>query len=647
MNRQLAPRRRLESAAMKSRPRFASAVQRVLVIVILLTIADGAIAADSAEIDRFLQAHLERIPVPGFSVVIVDGDEVVYGKGFGLERVDSEEPMTSRSSVAIGSLTKSFTAVAVMQLMEEGLVDLDAPVTRYVPWFRTADGRQNEITIRRLLNNTSGIPSRDQWLFRVDSSEQAMERSVRELSNVKLSRQPGASFEYCNENWILLGLVVANLSGKSYSDALQERVLDPLRMTRSTTALDRFPSIGVLYGHHSRVAQMRPAAARFLGEALAAGSELRASASDLGNYLAMLMGGGLFQGQRVLSEDSVDQLFSPAISFQVDMPEMGLTGETAAYGMGWIITEIDGRRVIHHGGDAIVMGSWTMLDLDRRLAVAVLYNGPGLDPYRFPSKLWLANNLLHLAAGEPLSDFGMPDEEDPHANDFVLPVASLERYAGTYVSAEGFRIDIQRGSATEGLIFRTKSGAIEEERELDFLSESAVVLRNLTGSRTASFTLTGDGEVTGLVGGFAAGGYRRVDDSRVKQLPTHQSPDGTTTLSLPSDWKVEWEGDSFQASSQSARGVSLSGGRGAQWARLAEGVRRPALPASETMGGRTWEKLLWRQPGQQHLLLSTSEGQGRYFILLSTPSGSLTSVARDVLLPLLSDLELATPSTAN
>ena len=117
----------------------------------------GAQPPVTAALDRFLTRHLAEIPVPGFSVVVVRNGAVIFQKGYGVEVAGRRKPMTVESPVAIGSLTKSFTAVAIMRLVERGAIDLDAPVVKYLPWFQTADRRGGEITVRMLLHNTSGI----------------------------------------------------------------------------------------------------------------------------------------------------------------------------------------------------------------------------------------------------------------------------------------------------------------------------------------------------------------------------------------------------------------------------------------------------------------------------------------------------------
>jgi CubicO group peptidase (beta-lactamase class C family) len=604
-----------------------------------------------AEVDRFLERHLEEVPIPGFSVVIVQDGRTVFQRGYGVEVAGGNAPMTERSSVGIGSLTKSFTAVAVMQLVERGLVELDEPVVTYVPWFRTADRRGREITVRMLLHNTSGLPSQDRWLYGRDRSEAAIEAGIRALSSVALVRSPGQSFEYSNENWNLLGLVVSQVSDMPYSTYLQERILRPLEMNRSTTSRTLFEPIGVLHGHFTGPAEVRPASPRFIAEALPAGSELRVSAEDMGHYLLMLLNGGVYGGTRILEEESVELLWKPGIEFRAHMPEIGATGEPAGYGMGWVVSEVDGRTIIHHGGDAIVMGSWTVLDPAAGIAASLLYNGPVLDPYRFPSKLWVVNNLLHLVLDEPLSDSGLPREADPTLNDFDLAPESFGRYAGSYVSPEGLRMGIREAAQGDPLVLEMRAGDLQYFYQLDFASESAAVLRNLSGAALVDFTMTPDGVVTGLRGGLPGGVFRKRRSEEFAGLRQVRSDDGSVAFWLPQSWDLRWEGRSFEAHDRANPTSTLVGGtEDVRWEEFVEGVRRsPAVKAdtfhqrTEAVGDRQWREVLWQEGDHQNLAAMVEESGAQFRVVLTTASGVLTSEVRGVLLPLMLDLELAGP----
>jgi CubicO group peptidase (beta-lactamase class C family) len=606
--------------------------------------AEGQEAVTVA-IDRFLARHLAETPNPGFSAVVVKGGQTIFAKGYGVEVAGTRRPMTPRSPVAIGSQTKSLTAVAMMRLVERGKVDLDAPVVRYLPWFRTADRRGAEITIRMLLHNTSGIPSADRGLLSEDTDEGAIEREVRGLSRVPLVRAPGKSFEYSNENWSVAGAVISAVSGLPYSTFLEREVLQPLGMTRSTTARDRLPAIGALWGHYAEPDGVRPAAPRFLAVGLPAGSELRVSAEDMGRYLAMLLRKGMAGSRRFLTEESVRQLFAPGSVTTVNMPEMGVLAGKTGYAMGWAVIDFEGRTLIHHGGDAIVMGSWTVIDTLANTAASILYAGPTLDPYRYPSKFWVVHNLIRLANRQPLSDLGRPKEQDPTRNDFELPADRFDRYAGTYLSAEGQRLTIEPGADGRRLLLALDAGSMRYRYALDFASEGSAVLRNIGGAAVTQFLMTPAGQVTGLAGAVPGGIYRKRTAAELDRIQELRSPTGRLRIQLPRGWTVRWAGDGFEARDGSDSTAVVRGYLGEGSGAGRDPASPEAPPArSETIGRYEWVRRTWSEgaapAGRQRMTAATALGTVGFRLEASTRAGRLTALLRDVVVPLLTTLDL-------
>jgi len=185
-------------------------------------------------IDAYIERQMRRLRVPGVSLAIVEGDRTVHTRGFGQARPNGETP-TPRTPFFIGSLTKSFTALAVMQLVEAGQIELDASIQRYLPWFRLADPQASaQITVRHLLNQTSGLPTLagEIPLADFDNSPNAAERQERALASLALVHPVGAAFEYSNSNYNLLGLIIEAADGESYADYVQTHIFTPLDMSQ-------------------------------------------------------------------------------------------------------------------------------------------------------------------------------------------------------------------------------------------------------------------------------------------------------------------------------------------------------------------------------------------------------------------------------
>src|SRR5215472_12827088 len=172
--------------------------------------ASRPITLDWAAVDAYIEARREAARIPGVALAVVQGDRIIYLRGYGAAD-DRGRPVTPQTPFVLGSVTKAFTALAVMQLVEAGEIELDQPVRRYLPWFRVADEKASgEITVRQLLNQTSGLPmyAGRRLLADTDASDGAMERHVRALADIPLAHPPGSRFEYSNANYTTAGLIV-------------------------------------------------------------------------------------------------------------------------------------------------------------------------------------------------------------------------------------------------------------------------------------------------------------------------------------------------------------------------------------------------------------------------------------------------------
>src|SRR5262245_3202562 len=212
----------------------------LVLLALSFTALPGAAAprvapADFAAIDHYVEQEMQATHLPGLALGIVQGNQVVHLKGFGVAD-PSGRAVTPETLFIIGSLSKSFTALAIMQLVEAGQVDLDAPVQRYLPFFRLADAEASaRITVRQLLNQTSGLSTVSglPYLARQDTSDSALEQDVRALQTVELTHPPGQTFQYSNLKYTILGLIIQTVAGESYEQYVQQRILAPLGMRNS------------------------------------------------------------------------------------------------------------------------------------------------------------------------------------------------------------------------------------------------------------------------------------------------------------------------------------------------------------------------------------------------------------------------------
>ena len=309
------------------------------------TAATGAptAAPDFAAIDEFVEAEMDAQRVPGLALSIVEDDRIVHIRGFG-KAGPSGRAVSPQTPFIIGSLSKSVTALAIMQLVEAKKLDLDTPVQRYIPWFRVADEEASaQITLRHLLNQTSGLSTKTGRSFQGsgDTSDDALERAVRKLSTVQLTKPVGATHQYSTINYSVLGLIVQTVSGQSYERYVQEHIFDPLKMGHSFTSEAEAKAQGLATGHHYWFG--RPAAVDLPdNRGLIPAGYLVSSAEDMAHYLIAQLNDGRYGGAAVLSPSGTAELHRPAVP----------TSETdTSYGMGWFVGPVNGIPAVFHQGE--------------------------------------------------------------------------------------------------------------------------------------------------------------------------------------------------------------------------------------------------------------------------------------------------------
>jgi CubicO group peptidase (beta-lactamase class C family) len=289
---------------------------------------------DPAAIDAFIVANLERTGLPGVALAIIRDDTVVYSAGYGHDSAGA--PITPATPLYIGSLSKSITALAVMQLVDQGRVDLDAPVQRYLPEFAPADPRAGRITVRQLLDQTSGLADAgfpEMELPQPDSLQGAVAR----MRTARLAADPGTQFNYHNPNYHVAARLVEVVSGQPFADYLRQRVFEPLGMSASLT-VDRAdaPQPGVANGYV--LAYGRTIARPMLPHFANGSGGVISTAQDLARWLMLQNNAGAASnGRQIVSARSIDVMHTPS----------SVSGD---YAMGWEQDVLpDGVR-LEHGG---------------------------------------------------------------------------------------------------------------------------------------------------------------------------------------------------------------------------------------------------------------------------------------------------------
>jgi CubicO group peptidase (beta-lactamase class C family) len=391
--------------------------------------AQTAAGAGGAGIDReALGAYLERAVaayrIPGLSFVLVEQGRPLFVRGYGeAGRGGAASPVGPDTRFFLGSTSKAFTALAVLRLVEEGKVELDAPYRRYVPEFSLPEpGAAEKITVRELLNHTSGLS--DRGLSSSSAGEASIEAELERLKDCRLASEPGRRFRYYNPNYRLLSLLVERVSGESFGAFLGRELFAPLGMASSAAGPEGADGAGgaagpIAAGHGALLGLPFERAQAYRPGALASGY-LVSSAADLGAFLEAELAVSVGEAGGGLKLESLEASWkSPA----------GVSGyeKGSGYGMGWMIVEDgEGGSFLFHGGALENYQSALYLDPASGRGFALLMNEGGLAAQASLGRI--RTTLIGALKGRPL--------EEPAPRPIVLVLSAL---LAVVVAAEAFR----------------------------------------------------------------------------------------------------------------------------------------------------------------------------------------------------------------
>jgi len=364
---------------------------------------------DSTRFDDLVFSKMSETKLPSASVSVIENGEVVHSRGYGFKDVSSALPATEHTLYGVGSVTKPFVALSIAKLVEAGKLDFHDPVTKFLPLKPKAfEG----VELHHLLSHTSGIPglgSLEVLLFSTFgeyhhwlpiSSLGDMEPFLSDVDDWAEAK-PGQRLFYLNEGYVLLGEVIAKVSGKPWFKFVTDEILTPLKMTR--TFLDKSDiaaDIDVATPYLIRDAKVTPVAMPY-GSGAAGG--IISSAADLSAFVRTLINGGEFEGKRIVAKETLEKMETPYGRWPRDY-----YGEEW-YGYGFqILPDFHGHKIVGHGGSVDVFTANMSHVRDLKAGVVVLSNGTGYSLRR------LSMAAISLMAGED------PDELGPMKLDNLL-----------------------------------------------------------------------------------------------------------------------------------------------------------------------------------------------------------------------------------
>lgn len=325
-------------------------------VILLLT---ATVGARGDRVDEFIKSKMKERQIQGLSLAVIRNGKIVKAKGYGLANVELNVPVTPQTVYRLASTGKLFIATGIMLLVEEGKLSLDDPVSKYLAG--TPDTWQ-KITVRHLLSHTSGVakeaPGYDDFKIQKDADV------IKTAYLQSLLFPPGEKAAYSNLGYFLLGEIISKAGGRPWSEYLNERVFKPLQMnaTRTTSMADIVPNRAsgyVINGDKLQNVQIPLA--------------LRPSGAFLSTILDLAKFDAALYTERIMKKSSLEQMWQP-VKEREDVPQGSF------FGFGWVVTQVNGHRVVLKGGSNTGFRATFVRFVDDNLTVVILANGERVRP---------------------------------------------------------------------------------------------------------------------------------------------------------------------------------------------------------------------------------------------------------------------------
>lgn len=330
------------------------------------------------EIDTFLQSLIDTAGIPGITIAITKDDGTIYSKAFGVTNVQTKEKLETTHIFHIASVSKTFTATAVMQLAEKGRINIDSPLVTYLPYFKLNDDRYKNITIKQMLNHTSGMPDVEDYEWeKAFADDDAAEKYTRSLTGEKLISDPGSEFHYSNMAFDIMADLVAKVSGMTFEKYVKENILLPLQMVESSFYYPEIRESLRTSPHTGRppiVSSIYP-----YNRMHAPSSTLNTNVLEMSHWAIANMYNGAYKGKQILSPATHSLMMTPTFLANPD--------RKTSIGLGWFMYPYKELTNIEHGGSDLGYKSLLTLIPGKKLGIIILANAEDIRMYDTRNKV--------------------------------------------------------------------------------------------------------------------------------------------------------------------------------------------------------------------------------------------------------------------
>ncbi|MGB5925869.1 MAG: serine hydrolase [Dehalococcoidia bacterium] len=385
----------------------------LLAVILLVYYAAPATPTLAPELQQRLDLLVEQLEqqrqthhIPGMAIAVIKDDEVVLTHGFGIASVEKETPVTPETIFAIGSSTKAFTSTLVGMLVDEGKMDWDDPVTKYLPYFQmdiaSAD-ESNEITLRDVLSHRTGF-TRMGLLFA--SGQIPREEVLLDATKAEPYVPFREEFYYSNVMYMSAGIAAGKADGTDWDTLVTERIFEPLDMDSTTTSVtqaekDSRLASGYLWNEDLQAYEYKPM--RNVDNIGPSGA-INSNVIDMAQWLRLQLDRGEYEGRRLISEENLSETWTT----QIDITE------NVGYGMGWMIREWEGQPVVEHGGNVDGFSAQVAMLPESDLGFVLLTNA-SVSPLP-PQAI---NMVWDTLLSEEATDTGTTEDYEPYIGNYI------------------------------------------------------------------------------------------------------------------------------------------------------------------------------------------------------------------------------------
>ena len=369
----------------------------------------------TSDLDAQIREQMARWTIPGVVVgVLCDGEREI--RAYGVASVETYYPVRTDTLFLIGSIAKVYTSALVMTLVDEGRLDLDAPIVTYLPDLKLANERARDaMTLRQLLSHQSGLFG--DYYDDFGMGDDALARCVASFQSLRQFTAPGEVWAYCSSGFMLAGRAVEVVTGQPFEAAMHERIFEPLGLNHSFFFAHEAIVYPTAVGHSLKSPgsdEHEVRRAYLLPRNVAPAGGVISKTDDLLTFAAFFMGDGTWNGKRLLSADALEAMQAPQTR-AANYPAAGF----AEWGsLGWAIRFFDGVKVVEHGGSLSGFQVKLKFVPDRRFAIAILTNSERGCVLGDRVAGWALDHSLGLRAPQP--------------NFIALSVDALARFVGAY-----------------------------------------------------------------------------------------------------------------------------------------------------------------------------------------------------------------------